>query len=259
MNSVSVIKYGGHAMDHLDLAEAFACDVAALVKKKSRFVIVHGGGPQISRLLSRLAIESRFVNGLRVTDAETMEVVEMALAGTVNKDVVARLASKNVRAVGISGRDGNLLTAKIRASELGYVGDVTHVNPDILHCLLGSDFVPVVAPIAQDEQFHALNVNADTAAGAIAGALQAETFVLLSDVPGVLDAEKHCIPRLDRAAIAELTQNGVISGGMIPKVEACLNALRLGAHQALILDGRASNSLLHFVTGEKQSGTVIVP
>ncbi len=259
MNNVSVIKYGGHAMDHADLAEAFASDVAALVKQKSRFVIVHGGGPQISRMLSRLAIESRFVNGLRVTDAETMKVVEMALAGSVNKDVVARLLSQKVPAVGISGRDGNLLTAKIRDPELGFVGDVTRVNAALLECLLSSDYVPVVAPIAQDEQYHALNVNADTAAGAIAGALQADTFVLLSDVPGVLDGDKNLIPSLDRAAIEKLIIACVISGGMIPKVEACLNALRLGARKALILDGRASNSLLHFVAGEKQSGTVIVP
>ena len=259
MDNISVIKYGGHAMDHADLAEAFASDVAALVKQKSRFVIVHGGGPQISRMLSRLAIESRFVNGLRVTDAETMEAVEMALAGTVNKDVVARLAGKSVAAVGISGRDGNLLTAKVRDPELGFVGDVTRVHPALLECLLAGDYVPVVAPVAQDELFHALNVNADTAAGAIAGALQAETFVLLSDVPGVLDGEKRCISQLDRAGIEKLIREGVISGGMIPKVEACLNALRLGARKALILDGRACNSLLHFVTGEKQAGTLIVP
>ncbi|MCR4666149.1 MAG: acetylglutamate kinase [Desulfovibrio sp.] len=254
----TVIKYGGHAMTHEDLAKAFADDIGHLEKTGVHCVIVHGGGPQITSLLERLSIESHFVKGLRVTDAKTMEAVEMVLAGQVNKEVVALLRRHAVNAVGISGRDGGLLRARQKDPLLGFVGTITGVNPEVLTCLIGGGFVPVVAPVASGGDV-CLNVNADTAAGAIAGALNAEHFVLISDVPGVLDAEKKLIPKLNGADIRHLMEKEVITGGMIPKVEACQNALAAGAKRALILDGRAPSSLRRFLHDNEPLGTIIAP
>lgn len=234
-----VIKYGGHAMDKPELSEAFAADLTRLAAQGMRLVVVHGGGPQISALLNRLHVESRFVNGLRVTDAACMEAVEMVLCGQVNKAVVSALARHGARAAGISGRDGNLLLARRKHPDLGLVGDVEAVDPSLPRCLLDAGFVPVIAPVASGSEGEALNINADTAAGALAGALEADYFVLISDVPGVLDAQGRLISGLSRAEITRLIDQGVISGGMIPKVEACLNALDAGCGRALILDGRA--------------------
>ncbi|MCR5813310.1 MAG: acetylglutamate kinase [Desulfovibrio sp.] len=257
--SLAVIKYGGHAMDQADLAAAFATDLAQLNQENYRTVLVHGGGPQISSLLSRLGLTSRFVNGLRVTDEKTMEAVEMVLAGTVNKSVVASLAAHNVSACGISGRDAGLLRAEIKDAQLGRVGNISQVNPSVLSCLLDHGFVPVVAPIAQGPDMQALNVNADTAAGALAGALKAEYFVLISDVPGVLSQEGKLLPSLNRHTIKTLIQEQVITGGMIPKVEACLFALAQGAGKALILDGRSPSSLLRFLKNNEPLGTLVLP
>ena len=257
MHKALVIKYGGHAMEDAQLAGAFAADLARLAGKGTPFVLVHGGGPQISGLLKRLNIESRFVDGLRVTDEVTMEAVEMVLAGQVNKDVVARLAGMGVQAVGISGRDGRLLTAKYKNPALGRVGEVTHIETALLSCLLDRGFVPVVAPVANGPAGEAMNVNADTAAGALAGALGAAYFVLVSDVPGVLDGQGKLLPRLSRADIDRLKQEGVITGGMIPKVDACLNALAAGAGQALILDGRAEASLGRWLEKGEPLGTLV--
>ncbi len=256
---LSVIKYGGHAMDHPDLAAAFAHDIARLSRDNERFVLVHGGGPHISALIKRLALESHFIDGLRVTDAQTLEAVEMVLAGTVNKAVVATLAQAGVKAVGISGRDGDLLNASIRDPALGRVGTITRVNPSLLTDLLAKNWVPVVAPLANDESYAALNVNADTAAGAIAGSLNAKRCIFISDVPGVLDAHNTCCARLTRADIRTLTEEGVITGGMIPKVAAATDALAQGAGAAVILDGREQNNLYACVRGEAFAGTVIVP
>jgi len=258
MNSATVvIKYGGHAMDKPDLSSAFATDIAQLTEQGMAFVVVHGGGPQISSLLKRLNIESRFVDGLRVTDAATMEAVEMVLCGRVNKAVVNELARQGVRAAGISGRDGALLQAVVKNPDLGLVGAVETVNPDLPRCLLAGGFVPVVAPVASGPEGQALNINADTAAGALAGALAAEYFVLISDVPGVLDADGRLIPSLNRREIADLRAEGVINGGMIPKVEACLNALDAGCQRALILDGRAASSLRRYLLDDAPLGTVV--
>lgn len=254
-----VIKYGGHAMDKPELARAFAADVAKLSGRGFRLVIVHGGGPQISSLLGRLGIESRFADGLRITDEATMEAVEMVLCGQVNKAVVAELAARGVAAAGISGRDGGLLVARPKNPALGLVGEIVGVDPGLPACLLDGGFVPVVAPVASGPDGGALNVNADTAAGALAGALGAEYFVLISDVPGVLDAGGKLLPRLDHAAIAALRQADVIKGGMIPKVEACLGALGAGCGRALILDGRAPGSLARFLLEEAPLGTVVTP
>ena len=225
-----VIKYGGHAMDKDELNAAFADDMAFL-QQSMRLVVVHGGGPQINALLNRLAIESRFEKGLRVTDADTMQAVEMVLCGQVNKTVVSRFLQHGARAAGLSGRDAGLLRARGKDPVLGLV------DASVLSCLLDGGFLPVVAPVASGPEGQALNINADTAAGAVAGALHADYFVLISDVPGVLDADKKLIPSLDRARIAELIEAGVINGGMIPKVQSCLHALDEGCSRALILDG----------------------
>ena len=208
-----VIKYGGHAMTDAVLAEAFAVDLAGLAAQGMRFVVVHGGGPQITDLLTRLNIESRFVDGLRVTDAATMQAVEMALCGEVNKAVVSAFLRRGIRAAGVSGRDGGLLGAVVANPALGLVGEICSVDAALLECLLNGGFVPVVAPVASGLEGEPLNVNADTAAGAIAGALGAACFVLISDVPGVLDADKNLIPALDRATVTRLKDDGGISGG----------------------------------------------
>ena len=257
MSRTVVIKFGGHAMDKEALCAAFAEDLAFLSAEGTRCVVVHGGGPQISALLERLHIESRFENGLRVTDEATMQAVEMVLCGQVNKDVVRRFAAHGVRAAGISGRDGGLLLASVRQPALGRVGEVDKVDPALVECLLAGGFVPVVAPVASDAAGQPLNINADTAAGALAGALHADYFVLISDVPGVLDGEKRLIPTLDRARSQSLMDEGVICGGMIPKVGSCLHALDAGCRRALILDGREPGSLRRYLYEDAPLGTVV--
>lgn len=257
MSRTVVIKFGGHAMDKEALCAAFAEDLAFLSAEGTRCVVVHGGGPQISALLERLHIESRFENGLRVTDEATMQAVEMVLCGQVNKDVVRRFAAHGVRAAGISGRDGGLLLASVRQPALGRVGEVDKVEPALVECLLAGGFVPVVAPVASDAAGQPLNINADTAAGALAGALHADYFVLISDVPGVLDGEKRLIPTLDRARSQSLMDEGVICGGMIPKVGSCLHALDAGCRRALILDGREPGSLRRYLYEDAPLGTVV--
>ncbi|WP_297219096.1 acetylglutamate kinase [uncultured Desulfovibrio sp.] len=251
-----VIKYGGHAMDQDELNAAFADDMAFL-QQRMRLVVVHGGGPQINALLGRLAIASHFEKGLRVTDADTMQAVEMVLCGEVNKRVVSRFLQHGARAAGVSGRDGGLLRARVKDPVLGLVGEVDQVDPALLSCLLDGGFLPVVAPVASGPEGQALNINADTAAGAVAGALQADFFVLISDVPGVLDAQKQLIPSLSRERIAALMEAEVISGGMIPKVQACLHALDQGCQRALILDGRQPSSLRRYLLDGEPLGTVV--
>ncbi len=254
-----VIKFGGHTMTDPSLRDAFAMDLAPLAKEGRQCVVVHGGGPQISSMLKRLAIESHFEQGLRVTDDAAMEAVEMVLAGQVNKELVAAFIAHGAKSVGLSGRDGApLLRARVVNPRLGRVGAVTTVDPEILKILVAGGFVPVVAPIAEDEEGKgALNINADTAAGAIAGALQAEFFVLMSDVPGVLDADKKLLPSLTREDIAALKDAGVICGGMIPKVDACLHALDKGCKKALILNGAEKSALRRLLDGESGLGTVV--
>ncbi|MBQ7739469.1 MAG: acetylglutamate kinase [Desulfovibrionaceae bacterium] len=257
MEQIAVIKYGGHAMVNPNLAQSFAKAVFQLKKEKLPCLIVHGGGPQINDLLTKLNIESQFVDGLRKTDAQTMSAVEMVLAGQVNKALVAMLLKANVQAIGLSGRDGNLLVCEEKDPRLGLVGKITKVNAEILKVLLKADFTPIIAPIANNFAFEAYNINADTAAGAIAGALQAKYFVLISDVPGVLDANKKILPSLTRTEINQLIADKVISGGMLPKIESCLTALAAGAGQALILDGRQPESLSRFLLLGEPLGTLI--
>lgn len=253
----AVIKYGGHAMDDPALGVSFAEGLARLSARGMRLAVVHGGGPQISEMLERLNIPSRFENGLRVTDGATMQVVEMILCGQVNKGVVGLFQRHGVRAVGISGKDGRLLEAGPLSERLGLVGEIRGVNPALVAALLDASFLPVIAPVAGGEKGESYNVNADTAAGALAGALEADYFVLISDVPGVLDAEKKLIPALNRRDVARLVQEGIVFGGMIPKVLSCLHALDEGCRRALILDGRAESSLERYLLEGAPLGTVV--
>ncbi len=253
-----VIKFGGHTMTDPALRDAFVKDLTPIAASGRRCVVVHGGGPQISSLLKRLNIPSHFEKGLRVTDEAAMEAVEMALSAQVNKELVGAFTAQGARAAGISGRDGGpLLRARVRDPLLGRVGEVTAVDPDILTLLVQGGYLPVVSPIAEGEDAAPLNLNADTAAGAVAGALQAEFFVLMSDVPGVLDAEKNLLPRLTRGDIETLKENGVISGGMIPKVDACLHALDQGCLKAVILNGAEPSALRRLLEGDDRLGTVV--
>lgn len=252
-----VIKYGGHAMEDMELNRIFCRDLAELADDRD-FIVVHGGGPQIAENLRRLDIPSRFREGLRVTDDATLEVVEAALCGTVNKKVVRDLLREGLSALGISGIDGAFIRADIICPELGRVGEVRKVDAALPLKLLRAGFLPVIAPLGIDENFQPLNINADTAAGAIAGALRADYFVLVSDVPGVLDGKGQLLPKLSWAEIEDLRGRGVISGGMIPKVLACHHALKNGCEKALILDGRKQGSLKKFLENGEPLGTVIV-
>lgn len=256
-NKIAVIKYGGHAMDISELQEAFAQDLHDLQSQGWSFVIVHGGGPHIGQLLGRLNVESSFVDGLRVTNDETLAIAEMVLCGQVNKEVVRLLERGSIQAIGLSGEDGGLLLAKEKDPRLGRVGEIIQVKPDLILYLLAGKYLPVIAPLALDKDYLPLNVNADTAAGAIAGALKAACFILISDVPGVLNGEGKLLATLDSAAIETLRANNIITGGMIPKVQACLSAIAKGCDKAIILDGRQKNSLKRFLNGAEALGTVI--
>ena len=267
-----VIKFGGHAMVDEQLTEQFAKDVVLLKHLGIRPVIVHGGGPQIGSLLERLAIPSRFEDGLRVTDNETMNVVEMVLSGAINKRIVRAINSAGGKAVGLSGSDANLIKA-VKATkttkdpdsnierivDLGFVGEPSDVDATLLKALTvaDDDFIPVVAPIGVGAQGERYNINADTAAGAVAAALSASRLLLLTDVIGVLDAEKNLIRQMDDTMIAELRASGVISGGMIPKIETAAKAVKNGVGASVILDGRAPHALLMELFTEHGAGTLI--
>lgn len=261
-----VIKYGGSAMTDDKLKRDFAEGVALLSYIGIKPIIVHGGGPQIGALLKKIGKESHFVKGLRVTDAETMEAVEMVLVAKVNKDVVSMINFFGGRAVGISGRDGNLIRAKKARParladmdvDLGLVGDVARINAEVIDSLEDRGFVPVVAPVGAGPDEKPYNINADTAAGALAAALRAEKFILLTDVPGVLDAGSQLISSLSEEQAEELIRNGVASGGMIPKIRCCLNAIRGGVPKAHIIDGRVSHALLLEILTDEGIGTEIV-
>jgi acetylglutamate kinase len=245
-----VIKYGGHAMGDEKPGQSFARNVVLLKQVGINPVVVHGGGPQIGQMLDRLKIKSTFVDGLRVTDQATVEVVEMVLAGSINKQVVTAINQAGGLAIGLSGKDGRLIEARkaapkgAAAVDLGFVGEPSRINPAILHTLTQSDIIPVIAPIGVGEDGQTYNINADTSAGAIAAALRANKLIMLTDVPGVLDGEKKLVSELTPARARELTAQGVISGGMIPKVETCLEAVEKGVKAAHILDGRVENVLL---------------
>lgn len=243
MKPLTVIKYGGHAMSDSALNCAFAQNIYA-AHKKWNIVIGHGGGPQINALLERLAIESSFKNGLRKTNADAMKAVEMALCGDVNTWLVSLLCQENCSAVGLTGKDARTLLAKKSDPELGFVGEVCKVNPDLCHVLIENGYIPVFAPIGYEEKSgSSLNINADTATGAMAGALHADIFILVTDVAGVLDKEKKLFPHLNFAQIQVLKDNETIYGGMIPKIESCRHAINMGCKAALIMDGKNAAKL----------------
>ncbi|MBL71467.1 MAG: acetylglutamate kinase [Rhodobiaceae bacterium] len=265
-----VIKYGGHAMGDDVLARQFAHDVVLLKQSGINPVIVHGGGPQIAAMLERLNIKSSFKNGLRVTDAQTIEVVEMVLAGAINKQIVTALNAAGGTAVGLSGKDGDLLVAKKtrskakdptsnveKAVNLGFVGTPQKVNSHILDVMLASDIIPVIAPIATSASGQTLNVNADTAAGAIAAALGAERLLMLTDVDGVKDKKGKLIERLSKAQAARLIKNGTAQGGMIPKLQTAIDAVKNGVAATAILDGRVQHAILLELFTELGAGTLI--
>ncbi|MGH7210051.1 MAG: acetylglutamate kinase [Acetobacteraceae bacterium] len=267
-----VIKYGGHAMGEEALAEEFGRDIALLKQVGLNPVVVHGGGPQINAMLARLAIQSTFVEGLRVTDAKMVEVVEMVLAGTVNKMVAGLINRAGALAVGICGKDGGLIRARKltrtrqdpgsrieRVLDLGFVGEPAQVDVRVIHALTGAGLIPVIAPVGTGEDGHTYNINADTVAGAIAGALRAERLLMLTDVPGVLDREGRLVPEMSVADVTAALESGMISGGMIPKVQTCVEALRAGVRGAVILDGRVRHACLLELFTEAGPGTLIQP
>jgi acetylglutamate kinase len=263
-----VIKYGGNAMTDESLKQSFARDVVLLKLVGINPVIVHGGGPQIGALLEKLNIESRFVNGMRVTDAATMDVVQMVLGGLVNQEIVALLNTNGGHAVGITGKDGDLIKAQklamspdLNATEIidiGHVGEITQVNTNILTTLTASDFIPVIAPIGVGENGESYNINADIVAGRIAQCLQAQKLLLLTNTPGVLDADKNTITTIDASGIAELISNNVINEGMLPKVQCALDAVNAGVKSVQIVDGRVPHALLLEVFTASGVGTQIV-
>ncbi len=265
-----VVKYGGHAMGNEVLAAQFGRDIALLKQVGVNPVVVHGGGPQINAMLQRLAIKSNFVDGLRVTDASMVEVVEMVLAGTVNKHVTGLINQAGALAVGICGKDGGLIRARKltrtvrdpdshieRALDLGFVGEPESVDVRVIHALTGAGLIPVIAPVAMGADGQTYNINADTVAGAIAGALGAQRMLMLTDVPGVLDADRQLIPDLTIAEVEANIASGVISGGMIPKVENCVDAVRKGVRGAVILDGRIGHACLLELFTDGGIGTLI--
>jgi acetylglutamate kinase len=255
---VLVVKYGGHAMEDEELKDSFAQDVALLKYVGMHPVIVHGGGPQIDAALKRLGIQSRFVRGLRVTDAATMDVVEMVLVGKINKEIVALLNRHGGNAVGLCGKDGELVVArKSRGQDLGLVGEVVGVNARVIESLQG--FIPVIAPVAADADGTTYNINADVVAGKVAEALRAEKLILLTDVEGVKARDGALVDTLPADVAADLIRDGTIAGGMIPKVECCLEAIRGGVKQAHVIDGRVRHALLLEVLTSRGVGTEILP
>ncbi|MBP1729627.1 MAG: acetylglutamate kinase [Deltaproteobacteria bacterium] len=256
--STFVIKYGGAAMEEESLAREFAKDVVLLKYVGINPVIVHGGGPQIEKMLTRLDIPTRFVDGLRVTDEATLEVVEMVLSGTINKTIAQEIQNSGGQALGISGKDARLIVAKkVEDKDIGFVGEVVEVNVKILKEMSRLGYIPVIAPLAAGADGCTYNVNADTAAGAIAKALMAEKLILLTDVPGVLDKELRPISVLAKSEVQALMKEGTIRGGMIPKVKCCLDALHGGVKKTHIIDGRVSHALLLEVLTDSGVGTQI--
>jgi acetylglutamate kinase len=264
-----VVKYGGHAMGDSAIGDSFARDVVLLKQVGINPIIVHGGGPQIAQMLARLGIESTIVDGLRVTDAATMEVVEMVLAGTINKQIVSAINAEGGCAIGLCGKDGGLIQARkmlltrvqggFRTEiDLGFVGEPQGIAAGVLDAFKQSDIIPVIAPIGIGSRGETYNINADTVAGAVAAAVNATRLLLLTDVSGVLDADKRLISEITTTSARELIAAGVISGGMIPKVETCLQALDGGVEAAVILDGRVPHAiLLELFTDTSGAGTLI--
>lgn len=265
-----VIKYGGHAMGEESLARQFARDIVLLEQTAINPVVVHGGGPQIAAMLKRLGIKSEFAQGLRITDAATIEIVEMVLAGSINKQIVGYINEAGGKAVGLCGKDGNMVMAEKatrtmidpdsnieKIVDLGFVGEPTKVDLAVLNQLIGHELIPVLAPLAASASGETFNVNADTFAGAVAGALRAKRLLLLTDVPGVLDKSKKLIPELSIKDARKLIADGTISGGMIPKVETCIYSLEQGVEGVVIIDGKTPHAVTLELFTNHGVGTLI--
>jgi acetylglutamate kinase len=266
-----LVKYGGNAMGEEGVAEHFAQDIVLMRQTGIDPVVVHGGGPQIGAMLKKLEIKSSFVDGLRVTDQAAIDVVEMVLTGTVNKQIVSAINNAGGKAVGVSGKDGQMIiakkvlktrrnpdTGKDEAVDLGFVGEPEEVNTEVLQAIVRADMIAVIAPIGIGRGGETYNINADTVAGAVAGALKADRMLLLTDVPGVMDRNGNLIERLTTTEARALIKDGTISGGMIPKVETCIDAVERGVRAAVILDGRVQHVLLIELFTEHGAGTMIV-
>ncbi len=267
-----VVKYGGNAMGEEGVAEHFAQDIVLMRQTGINPVVVHGGGPQIGAMLKRLEIKSSFIDGLRVTDQAAIEIVEMVLTGTINKQIVTAINHAGGKAVGVSGKDGQLIIAKklLRSKfdpqtgksepvDLGFVGEPEKVNIEVLQTIVQADMVAVIAPIGVGKAGETYNINADTVAGAVAGALNADRLLLLTDVPGVMDRNGNLIEQLTTTEARALIADGTISGGMIPKIETCIDAIERGVKGAVILDGRIQHVLLIELFTEHGAGTIILP
>lgn len=260
-NKVLVIKYGGNAMVSEELKKSVMRDLTLLRFVGINVVLVHGGGPEISETLKRMGVESRFVNGLRYTDEETAEVVRMVLAGKVNKELVHRLQMLGAKSVGMCGIDGGMLLCEKESDELGYVGKIISVNTDVITDSLQNGYLPVISTVGYDNEGHIYNVNADTAASAIAGALGAESLILMTDIRGLLrdkDDEESLIKKVYVSDIPSLVNEGVISGGMIPKINCCKEAIRRGVNRVFITDGRVKHSILLELLSDEGMGTMFV-
>ena len=271
-NHTVVVKYGGHAMGDALLGEAFARDIALLKQSGINPIVVHGGGPQIGQMLEKMQIQSRFEGGLRVTDEQTMKIVEMVLAGSINKEIVAMINAAGEWAIGLCGKDGNMVFAEKakktvtdpdsnieRVLDLGFVGEIIGVDRTVLDLLARSEMIPVIAPVAPGRDGHTYNINADTFAGAIAGALGAKRLLFLTDVPGVMDKNKEVQGELTVAQCKAMIADGTIAGGMIPKVETCIHAIEKGVEGVVILNGKTPHAVLLELFTEHGAGTLILP
>ena len=262
-NKIVVVKYGGNAMLNNELKQAVMSDIVLLSMVGVKVVLVHGGGPEIDDMLKKIGKESKFVNGLRYTDKETAEVVRMVLAGKVNKDLVTILSRHNGKAIGLCGSDGDMITAKKMKGEvdLGYVGEVTNVDTKPITDALNNGYIPVVATVANDKKGNIYNINADTAAAAIASALKAENLILMTDIRGLLmdkNDESTMIPVVNVSEVPSLINQGIISGGMIPKIECCVESVRQGVKRAFIIDGRIEHSILIEMFSKEGIGTMFL-
>lgn len=260
-NKILVVKYGGNAMINEELKQAVMTDIVMLSLIGIRVVLVHGGGPEISQTLAAMGKESKFVDGLRVTDAETADVVQMVLAGKINKTLVGQLGNIGGKAIGLCGMDGRLIEAKVMDERLGFVGEITNVNPEPILDLLDKGYIPVISTVGYDEKGNVYNINADTAAARIAGVLKAESLISMTDIAGLLrdkDDPSTLIPVVHVSEAPQLQREGIISGGMIPKVECCIEAIRQGVKRVFILDGRIPHAILIEVLTDEGLGTMFI-
>lgn len=258
---VVVVKYGGNAMINEELKNQVMTDIVLLSLVGVKVVLVHGGGPEITELLSKIGKKSEFINGLRVTDKETVDVVQMVLAGKVNKTLVNLLEIRGGKAMGVSGIDGHMIEAAPKSKELGFVGKITSINVSPVLDLLEKGYIPVISTIGCDKKGNVYNINADTAAAHIAGALSAESLILMTDIPGILrdkEDSSSLIPKIDIEGAKKLTAKGIISGGMIPKAECCIDAINRGVNKVVILDGRVPHSILLEILTDEGAGTMFV-